>query len=134
MQLFELFFPQFCKSDMSRYGSLEFFRESLGIQDNESRLYIKLVATFLKKGVAPKERRKNWGGGGGGIVFPFRENAFSERSMAYRKANRKSQKFCPMPKQNVKESDYNMSFRCTPWFSNDRESHAVLCHFDFCRV
>ena len=30
MWLFELFFPQFCKSDMLR---------SIGIQDNESQLY-----------------------------------------------------------------------------------------------
>ena len=37
MWLFELFFPQFCKCrsmDISKY-----FRESLGIRDNESRLY-----------------------------------------------------------------------------------------------
>ena len=34
MWLFDLFFPQFCKSDISKY-----FRESLGLWDNESRLY-----------------------------------------------------------------------------------------------
>ena len=32
------FFPQFCKSDMSRYW---FFRGSLGLRDNESRLFSK---------------------------------------------------------------------------------------------
>ena len=39
MWLFDLFCPQFCKSDMSRYGYLEVFRESLGLRDNEIRLY-----------------------------------------------------------------------------------------------
>ena len=33
------FFPQFCKSDMSRYGYLEVFQRVLGIRDNENRLY-----------------------------------------------------------------------------------------------
>ena len=33
MWLIELVFPQFCKSDMSKYGYLEYFRESLGIRD-----------------------------------------------------------------------------------------------------
>ena len=37
MWLFDLFFPQFCKSDMLRYGYLEVFQEFL--RDNESRLY-----------------------------------------------------------------------------------------------
>ena len=33
-----IYFSQFCKLDMSRYGYLEYFKESLGIRDNESRL------------------------------------------------------------------------------------------------
>ena len=33
MWLFDLFFPQFCKSDMSRYGYLEVFKRFLGIRD-----------------------------------------------------------------------------------------------------
>ena len=33
------YFPQFCKSDMSRYGYLEVFGDSLGIRNSESRLY-----------------------------------------------------------------------------------------------
>ena len=37
MWLIELFFPELCKSDMSRYGYLEVL--SLGVWDNESRLY-----------------------------------------------------------------------------------------------
>ena len=42
MWLFELFFSQFCKSDMSRYRYLEVFK-SLGIRDNESRLYSQII-------------------------------------------------------------------------------------------
>ena len=42
--LFDSFFPQFCISDMSRYGYLEVFRESVGIQDNECRLYLSIHA------------------------------------------------------------------------------------------
>ena len=46
-------FPQFHKSDMSKYRYLECFIESLGVQDNESRLYSlaktsKLTHTFTK--------------------------------------------------------------------------------------
>ena len=33
-------FPQFCKSDMSRYGYTKYFRQSLGRRDKESRLYV----------------------------------------------------------------------------------------------
>ena len=49
MWLFELFFPQFCKSDMSRYGYFMYFRGSLGIRDNESQLYkiLPFIAHFL---------------------------------------------------------------------------------------
>ena len=36
---FELVFPQYHKSDMSKYGYLEVFRGSLRFRDNESRLY-----------------------------------------------------------------------------------------------
>ena len=38
MWLFDLFFPQFFKSGISRYVYLEVF-QSLGFRDNESRLY-----------------------------------------------------------------------------------------------
>ena len=41
MWLFDLFFPQFCKSAMSMYGYLEVFQRSLGHRDNESLLYTK---------------------------------------------------------------------------------------------
>ena len=34
------FFPKICNSDMSRYGYLEVFQRSLGIRDNESRLFL----------------------------------------------------------------------------------------------
>ena len=37
--LFDWYFPQFCKSDMSKYGYLEVFQRSLRLRDNESRLY-----------------------------------------------------------------------------------------------
>ena len=40
MGLFDLFCPQFCKSDMSRYGYLEVFQTVLGIRDNKSRLHL----------------------------------------------------------------------------------------------
>ena len=39
----QIIFLRFCKSDMSKYGYLlkyMYFRESLGIRDNESRLYL----------------------------------------------------------------------------------------------
>ena len=39
--------PQFCKSDMSKYGYLEMFIESLGFRDNESRLYFRNLNIFL---------------------------------------------------------------------------------------
>ena len=34
-----IFFPHFCKSDRSIYGISKYFRESLGLRNNESRLY-----------------------------------------------------------------------------------------------
>ena len=37
--LFVWCFPQFCTSDMSKYGYLEVFQGSLRLRDNESRLY-----------------------------------------------------------------------------------------------
>ena len=37
--LFDWYFPQFCTSDMSKYGYLEVFG-SLRLRDNESRLYM----------------------------------------------------------------------------------------------
>ena len=40
MWLFNLLFSSLLNSDMSRYGYLEVFRESLGIRDNERRLYM----------------------------------------------------------------------------------------------
>ena len=39
MWLFDWYFPQFCKSDMSKYGYLEVIQGSLRLRDNESRLY-----------------------------------------------------------------------------------------------
>ena len=41
--------PQFCKPDMSRYIS-KFFRKSLGLRDNESRI-IKSSSDALEPGV-----------------------------------------------------------------------------------
>ena len=38
--LFVWYFPQFCTSDMSKYGYLEVFQRVLRLRDNESRLYI----------------------------------------------------------------------------------------------
>ena len=41
MWLFDLVLPQFYKSDMSRYTNIsKYFRESPGLQDKESRLYV----------------------------------------------------------------------------------------------
>ena len=37
--LFHWYFPQFCKSDMPKYGYLEVFQRVLRLRDNESRLY-----------------------------------------------------------------------------------------------
>ena len=45
MWWFNLFFPWFCKSDMSRSHVSKYFRESFGPRDNESRLYL----TFLQQ-------------------------------------------------------------------------------------
>ena len=39
-------FPQFRKSDMSKYRYLEVFIESLGFRDNESRLYYHFVKKY----------------------------------------------------------------------------------------
>ena len=39
-------FPHSLNSDMSKYGYLEVFSESLGIRDNESRLYLKSLYRF----------------------------------------------------------------------------------------
>ena len=38
--LFDWYFPQFCTSDMSKYGYLEEYRGSFRLRDNESRLYM----------------------------------------------------------------------------------------------
>ena len=41
-------FPHFLKSDMSRYADIsKYFSESLGIRDNESRLYWKSSISIL---------------------------------------------------------------------------------------
>ena len=40
--LFDWYFPQFCKSDMSKYGYLEVFQRVPSTRDNESRLYLKV--------------------------------------------------------------------------------------------
>ena len=42
-----IYFSQFCNFDMSRNRYLEVFRESLGIRDNESRLYMIYGYDFL---------------------------------------------------------------------------------------
>ena len=45
----KIFFPQFWKSDMSRYGYISmYFRESLGVRDNESRLYVYYTHVLLE--------------------------------------------------------------------------------------
>ena len=36
--LFDWYFPEFCKFDMSKYGYLEVFQRSLRLGDNDSRL------------------------------------------------------------------------------------------------
>ena len=41
--LFIWYSPQFCKSDMSKYGYLEVSQRSLRLRDNESRLSIILT-------------------------------------------------------------------------------------------
>ena len=46
-----IFFPQFCKSDMSRYGYLEVFQIVPGLRDNESRLYNKNTMMKQSKGL-----------------------------------------------------------------------------------
>ena len=38
--LFDWYSPQFCTSDMSKYGYLEVFRGSLRLRDNENRLIL----------------------------------------------------------------------------------------------
>ena len=41
ISLFHWYFPQFCKSDMSKYGYLEVFQRVYSrLRDNESRLYV----------------------------------------------------------------------------------------------
>ena len=40
----DLFFPQVCKSDMSKYGYLEIFLRVPCVRDNESRLYVYSLA------------------------------------------------------------------------------------------
>ena len=45
--LFVWYFPQFCTSDMSKYGYLEGFSGSLRLRDNESRLYIRFIDNKL---------------------------------------------------------------------------------------
>ena len=44
--LFDWYFPQFCKSDMSKYGYLEVFQR-VRLRDNESRLYLNYFSAFL---------------------------------------------------------------------------------------
>ena len=39
MLLFDLFFPKFCKSDSRGTDISKYFREFIGLRDNESRLY-----------------------------------------------------------------------------------------------
>ena len=59
MLLFDSFFPKFCKSDMSMYGYLEVFqRESLGIRDNESRLYFFFLKSIVDQ-IYPTEVQLN---------------------------------------------------------------------------
>ena len=36
--LFDWYFPQFCKSDVSKYGYLKVFQRAIRLQVNESRL------------------------------------------------------------------------------------------------
>ena len=36
--LFDWYFPQFCESDMSKYGYFEMFQRVPRLRDNESRL------------------------------------------------------------------------------------------------
>ena len=43
-------FPQFRKSDMSKYGYLEVFHRVLGFRDNESQLYIILINSMYRYG------------------------------------------------------------------------------------
>ena len=45
--LFDRYFPQFCKSDMSKYGHLEVFQRVPLIRDNEGRLY--MIASLSTK-------------------------------------------------------------------------------------
>ena len=46
--LFVWYFPQFCTSDMSKYGYLECFSGSLQLRDNESRLYVALILSNIE--------------------------------------------------------------------------------------
>ena len=63
MWLFDLCFPQFCKSDISKYGYIEVFQESLGLRDNKNRLCKQRVPT---EKLETFNRNNYWGGGGGG--------------------------------------------------------------------
>ena len=48
-------FPHFCNSDISRYGYLDVFRESLGIRENGSRLYLYWFIWILTLCIYPKD-------------------------------------------------------------------------------
>ena len=41
--LFDWYFPQFWKSDKSKYGYLEVFQRVPSLRDNESRLYFYII-------------------------------------------------------------------------------------------
>ena len=57
--LFDWYFPQFCTSDMSKYGYLEVFQRFLRLRDNESRLYLfNLQACMKFRNVRWSRKRK----------------------------------------------------------------------------
>ena len=60
MWLFSLFFPTFCKSDMSRYGYLQVFQKSLGLRDNKSQLYFSVYRYFLQDTCSYKRYRQQY--------------------------------------------------------------------------
>ena len=47
--LFDWYFPQFCKSDMSKYGYLEVFQRVPWTLRYESQLYYTLIGEHVKK-------------------------------------------------------------------------------------
>ena len=49
--LFDWYFPQFCKSDMSKYGYIEVFQRILRLRDIESQLYMYMCQCVISRAI-----------------------------------------------------------------------------------